>query len=68
VLHGLGGPSEPGWIIDPDELADLLKRAEFSDVQVRVAAHLFRYADLDEYWQSARGTGQRRRALVRRCP
>lgn len=61
---GLGGPGEPGWITDPDELAGLLKRAEFSDVQVRVAAHVFRYADLDEYWQSARGTGQRRRLDV----
>src|SRR6202165_1436962 len=58
---GLGGPGEPGWITDPDELAGLLKRAELSDVKVTIDSKTFRYADLDEYWQTARGTGQRRR-------
>jgi hypothetical protein len=58
---GLGGPGEPGWITDPGELGDLLKRAGFADVRVRVDSTAFRYADLEEYWQSARGTGQGRR-------
>ena len=61
---GLGGPGEPGWITDPDELVGLLKRAEFSDVKVKLDSNTFRYADLDEYWQTARGTGQRRRLDV----
>jgi SAM-dependent methyltransferase len=61
---GLGGPGEPGWITDPDELAGLLKRAELSDVKVKIDSKTFRYADLDEYWQTARGTGQRRRLDV----
>src|SRR2546421_9370601 len=58
---GLGGPGEPGWITEQNELADLLKRAGFSDVRVRVESNVFRYADLEGYWQSARGTEQRRR-------
>lgn len=61
---GLGGPGEPGWITDPNELADLLNRAGFSDVRVKVDSNAFRYADLEEYWQSARGTGLRRRLDV----
>jgi SAM-dependent methyltransferase len=58
---GVGGPGEPGWITDQNKLADLLIRAGFRDVKVRVDSNVFRYADLEEYWQSARGTGQRRR-------
>jgi O-methyltransferase / aklanonic acid methyltransferase len=58
---GLGGPSEPGWIREPHALGDLLKGAGFSDVTVRVDAHAFRYADVDEYLRSARNTGERRR-------
>ena len=61
---GLGGPGEPGWITAPDELVGLLKRAELSDVKVKIDSKTFRYADLDEYWQTARGTGQRRRLDV----
>ena len=61
---GLGGPGEPGWITDPNELADLLNRAGFPDVKVRVDSNAFRHADLEEYWQSARGTGLRRRLDV----
>ena len=62
VLRGMGvgtGPN-PGWITEPDVLAELLTRAGFSDVQVVVDTHLFRHADLDAYWQGARGTGVRR--------
>jgi len=61
VLGGLGiqqGPP-PGWITDPDRLADLLRQAGFQDVQVSVDAEDFCYADLDQYWENARGTGQR---------
>lgn len=58
---GLGGPGEPGWMTDPDRLGDLLTGAGFADVTVRVDAHVFRYADLDAYWQTARTTGERRR-------
>jgi ubiquinone/menaquinone biosynthesis C-methylase UbiE len=61
---GLGGPGEPGWITDPDELAGLLQRAELPNVKVKIDSKTFRYADLDEYWQTARGTGQRRRLDV----
>lgn len=58
---GLGGPGEPGWITDPDELARLLGEAGFLDVRVMVDAKVFRYADLGQYWQNARGTGLRQR-------
>jgi hypothetical protein len=57
----LGGPGELGWITDPAALARLLKNAGFSQVTVRIESHAFVYADLDEYWRAARGTGQRRR-------
>ena len=30
-------------------------------MSVRLESHAFRYADLDEYWQTARTTGERRR-------
>lgn len=58
---GLGGPGEPGWITDPDALAALLMQAGFSDVRVMADATVFRYADLEQYWQNARSTGLRRR-------
>jgi SAM-dependent methyltransferase len=62
VLNALGimtGPN-PGWIAEPPVLAALLERAGFSDVQVREDTHAFHHADLDAYWQGARGTGMRR--------
>jgi O-methyltransferase / aklanonic acid methyltransferase len=58
---GVGGPGEPGWITDPAELSWLLVSAGFSNVTVTVDSHAFRYADLDEYWRTVRGTGERRR-------
>jgi SAM-dependent methyltransferase len=57
---GLRGSREPGWITDPNTLADLLRRASFSAVAVSADAHAFRYADLDQYWRTARSTGLRR--------
>jgi hypothetical protein len=38
----------------------LLTTAGFTDVSVRVDSHSFRYADVEEYWRQARGTGMRR--------
>ncbi len=58
---GLGGPGESGWIADPDELASVLERAGFQGVHVIADAHGFRYRDIEDYWQTARGTGLRRR-------
>ena len=57
----LGGPGEPGWISDPEELARLLIDAGFVDVTLRVGSHAVAYADLDEYWRAAHTTGERRR-------
>lgn len=57
---GVGGPGE-SWITDADALARLLTRAGFDDVEVHIEANTFRYADLEQYWQNARGTGQGRR-------
>jgi ubiquinone/menaquinone biosynthesis C-methylase UbiE len=62
VLQGMGvgtGPN-PGWITEPDALAELLTRAGFSDVQVAPDTHRFHHPDLDAYWRSAMGTGARR--------
>ena len=57
---GLPAPEPPGWITEPDELSCVLTLAGFSNVQVETDSHAFRYADLDEYWHQARGTGLRR--------
>jgi len=60
ILHEMGGPPKPpGWITDSEELKGLLTRAGFADVRVELDAHLFHYADVDEYWRQARGTGLR---------
>jgi ubiquinone/menaquinone biosynthesis C-methylase UbiE len=58
---GVGGPGEPSWITDPDALARLLTGAGFNNVEVKIEANTFRYADLQQYWQYARGTGLGRR-------
>lgn len=57
---GLGGDPGEGWISDGDELAAILRRAGFVDVRVVADTQSFRYRDLDDYWQVARGTGLRR--------
>jgi ubiquinone/menaquinone biosynthesis C-methylase UbiE len=48
---------EPGWIDDANELRRLLVDEDFLNVHVLVDDAIFRYADLDEYWQTARTTG-----------
>jgi ubiquinone/menaquinone biosynthesis C-methylase UbiE len=62
VLSDLGVdvPEPPGWITEPDELSALLTHTGFANVRIEVDAHRFRYADIDEYWRQARGTGFRR--------
>jgi ubiquinone/menaquinone biosynthesis C-methylase UbiE len=62
VLAALGVPDSrpPGWITEPDDLARPLVRAGFADVRVVEDTETFRYADLEQYWQTARGTGHRR--------
>lgn len=63
VLMRLGFTNPAGAAIlrfkDPDALAHALTEAGFSDVEARIDTHTFRYADLDDYWQTARGTGMR---------
>ena len=51
---------QPGWITEPEALSRLLARAGFAAVRVNTDAQTFRYADVDEYWRQARGTGMRR--------
>jgi ubiquinone/menaquinone biosynthesis C-methylase UbiE len=58
---GLEGAQPPGWITEPDDLMRLLQQAGFTDVRVVADSETFRHADLDHYWQTARGTGTRRR-------
>ena len=57
---GIGRFGEPGWIADVDQLANVLASAGFTDVQVVSDSHAFRYENIDQYWQNARGTGLRR--------
>jgi len=57
---GMEREQAPGWIAEPEKLSCLLRTAGFSDVSVRVDSHSFRYVDVEEYWQQARGTGLRR--------
>ena len=57
-LH-LGSPRS-GWISDPDDLSRLLVRAGFADVRVVTDPKTHQYADVDEFWQSARRAGPRR--------
>jgi ubiquinone/menaquinone biosynthesis C-methylase UbiE len=58
---GVGGTRPPGWITDPGELAEVLARAHFADIDVRIETTTFRYDDLEQYWHTALGTGERRR-------
>jgi O-methyltransferase/aklanonic acid methyltransferase len=57
----LGGPPAPGWITEPRALAQLLRDAGFQNVEAWVERTTFRYDDLEQYWQNAMGTGERRR-------
>jgi SAM-dependent methyltransferase len=56
---GLDRPRRPGWITEPDELKRLLGEAGFTNVLVVVDSATFRYTDMEEYWQTVRGTGFR---------
>jgi ubiquinone/menaquinone biosynthesis C-methylase UbiE len=60
VALGLMPPKFPGWITEPDDLARLLATAGFQNVRVDMDTKSFRYANPDEYWEQARGTGMRR--------
>jgi len=57
---GMAPPRQPGWITEADDLSRLLTRAGFTAVRVQADSQSFRYADVDEYWRQARGTGFRR--------
>ena len=57
---GMPRAKQPGWITEPDDLSKLLTTAGFTDVSVTVDSHSFRYANVEAYWQQARGTGMRR--------
>jgi ubiquinone/menaquinone biosynthesis C-methylase UbiE len=58
---GVGGIRPPGWITAPAELEHVLAEADFADIDVRIESTSFRYADLEQYWQNALGTSERRR-------
>ena len=57
---GIQRAKQPGWVTEPEELSKLLAAAGFTDLSVTEDSHSFRYADVDEYWRQARGTGMRR--------
>jgi ubiquinone/menaquinone biosynthesis C-methylase UbiE len=59
VELGLLPGHPPGWLTEPDRLEQLLREAGFREVRVAVESYDARYADLDQYWATARGTGQR---------
>ncbi len=58
--HGLDRGQPPGWIADADALARLVERAGFGTVRVRADTATFCHANIDAYWQQARGTAVRR--------
>ncbi len=60
-LGFISSAPEPGWIAERARLAGLLERAGFSEVRVLTDSHTFRFRDLEEYWETARGTGMRQR-------
>jgi SAM-dependent methyltransferase len=59
-LVGSNDQRPPGWITEPDVLARVLMNAGFIDVQVVTDSMTSVYADVEEYWNSVRGTGPRR--------
>jgi ubiquinone/menaquinone biosynthesis C-methylase UbiE len=56
---GFGSGSPPGWIDKADVLEHLLAQNGFAGVRVNTDSKEFRYADIGEYWELARGTGLR---------
>ena len=62
ALIGLGMmvPRLSGWITEPEALAQLLTAAGFGQAQAKPDSQSFRYADAEDYWLQARGTGMRR--------
>ena len=50
----------PGWITEPDDLERALVDAGFTDVRVIADSLTSVYSDVEEYWNSIRGTGPRR--------
>ena len=62
VLKEMGIPrgQNPGWITEPDILEALIHRNGFTDIGVKMDSMDFRYADAEDVWQTARGTGMRR--------
>lgn len=61
VLEGMGiNWRAPGWIEEPEVLAEWLRQAGLSDVRVAADTHIFRRGDLDAYWSGAMGSGLRR--------
>jgi O-methyltransferase/aklanonic acid methyltransferase len=59
---GLAGSDQrpPGWITEPAVLERALANAGLTNVQVIADSLTFVYADVEEYWNSVRGTGPRR--------
>lgn len=55
-----GAASDIAGFQDPAVLERALIAAGFADVRVQDDPTLFRYADIEDYWQTARGTGLRR--------
>jgi ubiquinone/menaquinone biosynthesis C-methylase UbiE len=60
IQAGVMSGSGPVGLTEPEELERPLAAAGFSEVRVVVDRAVFRYDDLDQYWQNARGTGLRR--------
>lgn len=59
VLKGMTLPSADLPLKQPEEVERLLLDAGFTEVRVQLDPATFPFADLDDYWQCARGTGLR---------
>jgi hypothetical protein len=59
VELGLQTGHPPGWLTEPERLERLLHEAGFREVSVAVDTYDARYTDLNQYWRTAQGTGQR---------
>jgi O-methyltransferase/aklanonic acid methyltransferase len=58
---GLESAERPGWITEPVDLTRPLEEVGFTEIRVVADSETFCYADVEQYWQSARGSGVRRR-------